>query len=226
MTVQSEREAAFDDADVAMLQTMADQVALAIDNARLLRESTRALEDVRRTSGQLTAEAWSDLLRTRPDWGYRYVGGRVLAAEDDWAPEMTRALQTEQTVASVSSGEATDGTTMLSVPLRVRSQTVGALGFRRSGARGWTRREIEVLELLADQLGEALVGAQLYETAQDSAAREQLVGELATRMRQTLDVESVLRTAAQEVRQALDLPEVIVRLRSSPGRSVLAGDGE
>jgi GAF domain-containing protein len=74
-----------------------------------------------------------------------------------------------------------------------------------------------VLELLVEQLGDALVGAQLYEAAQDNAAREQLVGELATRMRQTLDVESVLRTAVQEVREALDLPEVVVRLRPASG---------
>jgi hypothetical protein len=33
-------------------------------------------------------------------------------------------------------------------------------------------------------------------------------------MRQTLDVESVLRTAVQEVRQALDLSQVVVQLRT------------
>jgi GAF domain-containing protein len=99
----------------------------------------------------------------------------------------------------------------------VRDQVVGVLSFRKRGVdRDWVLREVEVLELLAEQLGDALVGAQLYEAAQDNAAREQLVGELATRMRQTLDVESVLRTAVQEVRQALDLPEVVVRLRPAP----------
>jgi GAF domain-containing protein len=102
---------------------------------------------------------------------------------------------------------------MLAVPLRVRQQIVGVLSFRRRDeSHKWTDREIEILELLVGQLGDALVGAQLYESAQQSATREQLVGDLASRMRQTLDVESVLRTAVQEVRSALDLPEVVVRL--------------
>jgi hypothetical protein len=35
-------------------------------------------------------------------------------------------------------------------------------------------------------------------------------------MRETLDVEMVLKTAVQEVRQALGLPEVVIRLVPSP----------
>jgi len=38
------------------------------------------------------------------------------------------------------------------------------------------------------------------------------------RIRETLDMETVLRTAVQEVRQALGLPEVVVRLREPKGR--------
>jgi hypothetical protein len=36
-------------------------------------------------------------------------------------------------------------------------------------------------------------------------------------MRETLDVETVLKTAVQEVRQALNLPEVVIRLVPPPG---------
>jgi GAF domain-containing protein len=222
MTVQSDQSAAFDEAYVVVLQTMADQVALAIDNARLLTESTTALEEARRASGERMGEAWADLLRTRPDWGYRYVGGRVMAVGGAWPAEMAEAARADRTLSSSDIQVGGDGGTqsaVLAVPLRVREQVVGVLGFRKRGSdQGWTSREAEVLEALVEQMGDALVAAQLYEAAQDNAAREQLVGELATRMRQTLDVESVLRTAVQEVRQALDLSEVVVRLRSGSGR--------
>jgi GAF domain-containing protein/HAMP domain-containing protein len=229
MTVQSEQPAAFDEAYVGVLQTMADQVALAIENARLISESTMALEEARRASGERMDQTWADLLRTRPDWGYRYVGGQVVPAGGNWSPEMTEALQVGQTISlspegDLSSADQVQGdgraqSAALAIPLVVRDQIVGVLSFRRrSTDRGWRPREVEVLELLVEQLGDALVGAQLYEAAQDNAAREQLVGELATRMRQTLDVESVLRTAVQEVRQALDLPEVVVRLRPASDR--------
>jgi hypothetical protein len=39
-----------------------------------------------------------------------------------------------------------------------------------------------------------------------------LIGEVTSRMRESLDVETILRTAVQEVRQAMGLPEVIIRL--------------
>jgi GAF domain-containing protein len=43
MTVQSVQEAAFSDEDIAVLQTMADQLAVAIENARLFEQAqTRA----------------------------------------------------------------------------------------------------------------------------------------------------------------------------------------
>jgi len=195
---------------------MADQVALAIENARLIAESTAALEESRRLSGEVTSRAWADLLQTRPDWGYQYQNGQVSGVMGEWSPEMTEAWRTGTTVQHVvpeGQGRSSDHAGMLAVPLRVRQQIVGVLGFRRRDeGHKWTDREIEILELLVGQLGDALVGAQLYESAQQSATREQLVGDLASRMRQTLDVESVLRTAVQEVRSALDLPEVVVRL--------------
>jgi len=108
----------------------------------------------------------------------------------------------------------------LAMPLRVRDRVVGVLGFRKAEeTASWTRRETQVLELLVAQLGDALVGAQLYEAAQSDAAGQQIAGELSSRMRQTLDVEAVLRTAVSEVREALGLSEVVVRLRTPAAAS-------
>jgi GAF domain-containing protein len=199
---------------------MADQLAFSIDNARLMAQSEAALASSRRAFGELTSEAWRELLRTRGEWGYLYTEGTISSVEGAWPAEMTQSLQTEQVVRPLAGmvGDGGRAGTTLSIPLRVRDQVVGVLGFRKQdAAQGWTDQEIEVLELLIEQLGDALVGAQLYEVAQENAMREQLVGDLATRMRQTLDVESVLRTAVQEVRATLDLPEVVVHLRTRSG---------
>ena len=68
---------------------------------------------------------------------------------------------------------------------------------------------------VSQQMGLALESAQFYEETQRRAVREQVAREVTARMRETLDVEAVLKTTAQEVRQALGLPEVVVRLRPS-----------
>jgi len=49
LTVQSTEEAAFSDDDVAALQMMADQLAVAIDNARLVRDLDRAHQELLRS---------------------------------------------------------------------------------------------------------------------------------------------------------------------------------
>ena len=70
-----------------------------------------------------------------------------------------------------------------------------------------------MLENIAEQLGVALEGARLYEETQIQAENERLIGEITTRMRESLDIESVVQTAAKELRDALNLAEVEIRLR-------------
>jgi len=60
MTIQSTRSAAFSDEDIATLQTMADQVANAIENARLF-EETQRLAQRERTISQITSKLHSAL---------------------------------------------------------------------------------------------------------------------------------------------------------------------
>jgi hypothetical protein len=54
--------------------------------------------------------------------------------------------------------------------------------------------------------------ARLVETAQRRVERERLVGEVTTRMRQTLDMDGVLRTSVEEIARTLGLPEMEIRL--------------
>jgi len=47
------------------------------------------------------------------------------------------------------------------------------------------------------------------------AERERLIGEFSSRLQESLDVEAVLKTATQEIRQALGLREVTILLGDS-----------
>ena len=68
----------------------------------------------------------------------------------------------------------------------------------------------------------ALEGARLYQDTQLRAARERMIGEIANRMRQSLDMETILRTTADEIYQALGLEEVTIRLVSDDNSSAPA----
>jgi GAF domain-containing protein len=212
LTVQDTQPDAFDQHTIAVLQTMADQVGVALDNAFLFAESQAALEASRRAYGELSRQAWAELISAHPEWGYAYVHKKVVPADGDWRPEMLRAVQTGHSVQGHNQEKLS-----LAVPLKVRNYVVGVLSFEKGRAdTEWTAEDVELLETLADRLGQALESARLYRDSQHRAAREQLIGQVTARVRESLDLETVLKVAANEMRQALGLEEFIVSLAVDP----------
>jgi GAF domain-containing protein len=80
------------------------------------------------------------------------------------------------------------------------------------------------LQTLTEQLSVALESARLYQDTQRRAAREKLVSEVTSRMRESLDVEFMLMTAAQEIRRATGLPEIVINLTPATARQSISTD--
>lgn len=213
LSAQSTEEAAFNPDTITVLQTMADQVAIALDNARLFTASQEALEAERRAYGQFSRQAWKELLRPRTHWGYRFAQQRVAPVDGAWRPEMLLAGSTGDIAWADGEGGST-----LAIPLKVRDQVVGVLGFRKGEGDAWTDEEAELLESFATQLEVALESARLYQETQQRALQEHLTSEITARMRETLDVDTVLRTAIREMGTALGIPRVEVRMATGGTR--------
>ena len=223
ISVQHTKPNAFDQDTVVVLQTMADQLAVAIDNARLFAERQKALESVQRAYGEQSREAWLEMLERRPDLSYVGSARGVVPAGDLWRPETVQAHQTGETVRG--NGDAEDGRQPLAVPIRVRGQVVGVLDTYKPGDAGeWTREEIALLEAIAAQLDTALEGARLYQDTQRRAAREQAIRQVTEQMRRAVDVESILQNTVTELARAVGAPRAYVRLGTD--FSTLVGPGE
>ena len=218
MTVQSEQAAFFSDEDISVMQTVADQVANAVRNARLFQQVQESLAAERRAFGELTRNAWRNLLQVRSDLAFVSDGKTTVQKAGIWRSEMEMALQTGQIVQ-----EHDDNTPTLAIPIKVRNQVIGVVDGRKPDGTLWSQEEIDLLAALTDELSTALEGAQLYEDSQLRAAREQAVGQVATRMRESLELEAVLQVAANEMRQALGLDRVVVRLAGDERGAEAAG---
>ncbi len=217
LTVQSTLPDAFDPDSMAVLQIMADQVAVALDNARLLAQAQAALEAERLAYGRASRQEWERLARARAESGY--VGMRqaeeiaLLTAQGEWTPEMRAALRTRQSVVGQQNGMPT-----LAVPIFVRDEVVGVLHFSKSEAAAglvpgeWTREEITLLEALAGQLGQALDGARLYRQMLLRAAREGAIREISDRMQRATDMRALLHITAEALNQVLGGSRVYVRM--------------
>jgi GAF domain-containing protein len=128
---------------------------------------------------------------------------------------MERALQGKRTVQGDGTG---DGEKLpLVVPIKVRDDVIGVLDtYKPAEAGEWTSEEITLLETLADQLGEALESARLYQDTQRRAAREQLTREITDKMRRATSIEDIVRTAVDELFGTMRTSRAFVRLGTTP----------
>ncbi|MBN1138679.1 MAG: GAF domain-containing protein, partial [Anaerolineae bacterium] len=198
LSVQATEPGVFDQETMAVLQTMADQVALAIDNAQLVRQAHDALEAARRAYGDVRREAWTQLFRVRAGEGYRCDDRGVMPVADAHPAQGQKA----------AADTGMTGLPELILPVATRGQVLVEIEAHKADPREWTEEEVELMRSLGDQLSVALESARLYQEAQERAARERLLGDVGVRIRETLDMDTVLRTALQEIGSSLDLAEV------------------
>jgi GAF domain-containing protein len=222
LDVQSREPDAFSDEDVTALQTLADQVAVAISNARLFQQAQESLESQRRAYGELSHQAWRDLLRGRPSLGYLRNAQGVSPAEYLWRPEMDTALRTGESALDQ------DGAERLAVPIKIGGHVIGVIDARKPGDAGiWESEEVTLMETLSEELSQVLEGARLHEDTRRRAARDRLMSQIVARMRESLNMDSVLQTAAREIGESLGLHTVTIQLETTNDASseAQAGNG-
>ena len=188
LDIQSTEENPFGTEDLFILQTMADQIALAIQNARLLEESQLALEQLQAITTKSVQNAWQGYLG-RQAKGYIYSAGNVTPineAKPNIAESKHRNLQ---------------------ISISLRGQNIGKISLARNASEAdWTEKEQEFTEKIAAQIALAVENARLLEDSQHRAAREQTLNELTTRLSRSLDLENLLQNAVLELHK---IPQVI-----------------
>jgi GAF domain-containing protein len=208
LDVQSQEPAAFSHEDVEVLRTLADQVGIAISNARLFQQAQEALEAERRAYGQFSRQAWRRLLSTQRQLGARYDPRGILPGNGEWRDGMKRAIQEGKPVfGSESTHDEGDGDSTahaaLAVPIEVRGQIVGVLdSYKQDHGGAWTSDEVALMESLAQQLGMALESARLYQDAQRMLGEMRALNAIATTVSQSLWLDEVLQ---QTLEQTLSL---------------------
>lgn len=202
ITVQSSEKAAFTPEIISTLQTMADQIASAFDNAKLLAQSEAALKAERLAYGEMNYKAWQNLAKTGNIPTYAIgTDGEVSAFTNNENETLNESVRIEE-----------DGFTAL-IPIKSHKKILGGIRIAKNPQHGaWSKEEIALAETLADELSVALESARLFEESQLRATREKVISETSTRIRETLDIESVLKTAAQELHKILGEVETEVWL--------------
>ncbi|NJM62586.1 MAG: GAF domain-containing protein, partial [Oscillatoriales cyanobacterium RU_3_3] len=102
---------------------------------------------------------------------------------------------------------------MLDIPVQTHSGKIGAIACGScTKTRQWKDEEIELLITVANQLAIAINQAELYEKSRLAAAeakaaamQQKLLNQLASQIRASLDIDTILATTVQQVRELLQL---------------------
>jgi GAF domain-containing protein/HAMP domain-containing protein len=219
LDVQSTQEAAFSEEDVAVLSTLADQIAIAIENARLFAQSQAALQEAEQAQRDYIRQEWTQLLQVMQSTSHEYHVSGVPPVGDAPLPEVEQAIQQGRAVTVAGSEIAFRGDgslpakAALAVPIKLRDQIIGVIDLQEADAeRQWTDEDVALVAAVADQVALALENARLFEQTRQRAQHEQLVSQISARMRAAPDIEGILRTTVREVRRALGASRGVVRL--------------
>ena len=199
LDVQSSQKNAFSEDDVAILSTLGNQLAVAIENARLLSETRRALETAEHTYQRYFSQAWSQFSQKLDVDGYTYQNGSIVPI--DVKEEENQEIDTNDS--------------KIKIPLMVRGQDIGILEIQpKNKTRNWTTDEVTLLEAAAERAALALESARLLEDAQRRASRERTISEMANKIGSVTNIDSILKSTVEELGKHISGTEVSFELNT------------
>ena len=201
LDVQSTEPDAFDDQDVDTLQILADQLAVAIENARLFQSYQSSLQELENLYSQVSGNAWSNVITAHPVIGYELADGLVQSIyqqRDDSDPALA-------------------GSAYL-LPVIVRGETIAKIEIWPAGGSvtGFDKR---LLGEISDHLSQVFESARLFEEAQARSFREQAINEFVAQLSSSLDLESLLKSAVRQLGALPNVAEVTITMSPANGQT-------
>jgi GAF domain-containing protein len=170
-----------------------------------------------------TQAPWSSI-NAGSTMGYKYDQISLVPFKDSLQPEILSELLKGKSIQYKPIGEKSIN--RLIAPILIRDELIGVIGYDKDDMdQDWQRDEIIMLEMVSTQMGLVLENNRLFAAAQLRLKREQLLGEMTSHIRETLDLDTVLKTAVRELRQAFNLDEVEVRLGAPQDGSITINGG-
>lgn len=209
LDVQSTETGAFTNEDVQTLSLLAEQVSLAIENARLFESSNRTLSELQMVMRQSTREAWKRLPEKQNLLGFRYsaMGASPLT-------EPVKLAGTGKGGAKAKGAE----TASFVVPIELRGEVIGSLVVQSPAGRDWNEDQKELIRAVAERVALSAENARLFDETTQRAERERLVSEITGKIRSHNDPQAMIETAIHELRNALGASRVDIVPKAPGGK--------
>lgn len=183
LDAQSKAPNAFAEEDVNTLLALADQVSVAIQNARLFQENKDALESAERAAAQLSSQEWRKIRVGQKTLGFHFDGVQ------------TRELA-EQENASAEN--------QLSAPILLRGAQIGSIKLSaQDPERTWNENEIAMAQAIAERTALAIETARLLADAQKRASKERAIGQISNKIGSMINIDNIVQTVVRELGETM-----------------------
>jgi GAF domain-containing protein/HAMP domain-containing protein len=204
LDVQSTEPNAFSDDDIEVLTILADEISVAIENARLFEESKRVLADAQTAVGKYTLEAWQQITTKRNIVGYELSGASVRALNEPIE----------------SNGSSTE------IPIKLRDKVIGSMSISMPEEKELEPDQADIVQTLIQRIGVAIENATFLEESQRVAEKEQIIGEITGKIGSSINLRNILQTAVEELGRNIPGSEIVIELKSRQDQSQGLFSGE
>jgi GAF domain-containing protein/HAMP domain-containing protein len=201
LDIQSVEPNAFKEDDIDILRTMADQIGLAIQNARSVVENLNSMNMLEAVlSGNVQATWGNELSKMKQTYHYSSSG-------------IVPVSQTDKNPINKSG----DGNSM-DVPITLRGQKIGEITLLRKKGTEWSDSEKSLALEVSTQIGLALENARLLDETSRRADNEKTLSDVTTKIRSVNTPQFMIDVAKEELKKILGARDVIIR-PFSPGEN-------
>lgn len=191
LDVQSKAPNAFTAEDVNTLLVLADQVSVAIQNAKLFQQNREALESAERAAAQLSAQQWQKVRAGQKALGFHFDGAQIF--------ELTEQPKTT-------------AENHLSSPIILRGTQIGSIKLSsQDPERKWDENEIAMAQAIAERTALAIESARLLTDAQKHASKERAIGQISNKIGSMVNIDNIVRTVAQELGETMSGADVVIQ---------------
>jgi GAF domain-containing protein len=191
---------------------MADQLAIAIERTRLLKQVEDQLKEIEQTYEEYTQRTWKSFAKSENRIaGYTFDGAqlRPINQAPDNANEMSK--KSLKDLPKIKLGA------LQSIPIRLRGQAIGVVNVRLHGDSA-SSETIAIIEQIADRLASALENARLTEETRQRSQRDRAIAEVSTKISTFSDIDLIMRSAVEELGHRLGSSTEVTLELSSDGQ--------
>lgn len=207
LDVQSEKENAFSAEDMTVLETLANQVSIAIQNTRTIEDARKSLAEAQSAYSESMQQAWKIMRPQTLGTGLQWSESTIKPLENQLQEEHIR-----NTFANGVTTHPGNASGKLAVPIRIRGQVIGVMSLNNNNNTKWTSDDIDIAEAVAERLSLAIETATLLRTTQQRADIEKITTEITSKISASSRFDTILQTAAQELSKALGGSDVLVQI--------------